>query len=149
LTARTTSPPPPGLRVKTTTATATATATARPRLARYAYAALAVLLIASTIFETGKHGLWAPALIGALAPDLALLIGGGRDLAPGRIHPRAVGVYNAVHRFAPPVALMVAASLAVVPLAFFVLGLAWATHIAVDRALGFGLRDRQGFQRAG
>jgi hypothetical protein len=33
------------------------------------------------------------------------------------------------------------------PLALFIVGLAWAAHIALDRALGFGLRDSDGYQR--
>lgn len=41
------------------------------------------------------------------APDLALLLGAGSGLARGQLHPRAVGIYNALHRrggrcYSPP-----------------------------------------------
>ena len=62
-------------------------------------------------------------------------------LTKGQLHPRAVPLYNALHRFIGPVIL------AFVP-GFLVGALAWGLHIAVDRAVGYGLRDRDGFQRA-
>jgi hypothetical protein len=34
-----------------------------------------------------------------------------------------------------------------IPLGFLIGALAWALHIALDRALGYGLRTRDGFQR--
>jgi hypothetical protein len=115
---------------------------------RVAYAALTVALLAFTAFEASKHGLWLPAVFGLIAPDLALLAGGGGDLAKGQLHPRAVPFYNAVHRFWGPVALIAAASFDVVALGWFVVGLAWAAHVALDRAVGYGLRTREGLQRA-
>jgi hypothetical protein len=39
------------------------------------------------------------------------------------------------------------AATGILGLGWLVLGLAWATHVAVDRVAGYGLRDRQGFQR--
>jgi hypothetical protein len=120
---------------------------AAPSLRRAAYAALAALLLAATTFEAVKHGLWAPALAALIAPDLALAFGGGRGLVKGQLHPRAVWLYNALHRFWGPLALLVAASFELLGAAWFVAGLAWATHVAVDRAVGYGLRDRAGFQR--
>lgn len=119
----------------------------RPMLRRAAYAALAAGLVACTVLEAISHGAGWPAVAGALAPDLTLLAGGGKGLARGQLHPRAVPAYNAVHRFWGPVALMVVAALAL-PAGWFVAGLAWASHVAVDRAVGYGLRDAQGFQRA-
>jgi Domain of unknown function (DUF4260) len=116
---------------------------------RTAHSALAALLLAATVFEAMKHstGYWQIAVF-ALSPDLALLLGGGDDLAKGQLHPRAVGLYNAVHRFWGPAALATAASLGVVPLGYLVGALTWSFHIALDRGLGFGLRTREGFQRS-
>jgi hypothetical protein len=59
-----------------------------------------------------------------------------------------VGAYNAVHRIWGPLALIVVAAAGVLGVGWFVAGLAWASHVAVDRAVGYGLRDAQGFQRA-
>ena len=67
----------------------------------------------------------------------------------GRLNPRAVPLYNLLHMYWLPVALMAVAATGVIALGWFVLGLAWATHVAVDRALGYGLRDRDGYQRRG
>jgi hypothetical protein len=120
-----------------------ATSTFTPRAAGRAL--LALLLLAFLVFEAVKHGLWLPAVVGMLAPDVALA--GGMDR--GRLNPRAVPFYNALHAYWAPVVLMAVAATGVIALGWFVLGLAWTTHIAVDRALGYGLRDRDGFQRGG
>ena len=52
-----------------------------------------------------------------------------------------------MHRFWGPLALIAAVALGVLGLGWFVAGMAWATHVAVDRAVGYGLRDAAGFQR--
>lgn len=110
--------------------------------------ALAVLLLAATVFEATKHGLWGPAALGLLGPDIALLYGAGRGVAGGgQLHPRAVPLYNLLHSYPLPVLVMAVAATGVVGLGWFALGLAWTTHIAVDRALGYGLRTRDGLQR--
>jgi hypothetical protein len=120
----------------------------RRRLARKAaQIVLAVALIAFTVFEAIEHGLWTPALAGLIGPDVALLAGAGRGLARGQLHPRAVGFYNALHRWWPPLLLALVALLMPVPLWAFVLAIAWLAHVALDRACGYGLRDRAGFQR--
>jgi hypothetical protein len=59
----------------------------------------------------------------------------------------AVSAYNLVHRFWGPLALGVAAAFAIVPIGFLVGALTWAFRVALDRALGYGLRTRDGFQR--
>lgn len=82
-----------------------------------------------------------------LGPDVALLFGAGRGLERGQLHPRAVPLYNALHRFWGPLALAVLAVAAGLPAAWLVGALAWAAHVAVDRAVGYGLRTRDGFQR--
>jgi hypothetical protein len=90
---------------------------------------------------------WLPAAAGMLAPDLALLFGAGSGLEKGQLHPRAVPLYNAVHRFWGPAALLVAAAAGVLGTGWLVAGIAWALHVALDRSLGYGLRTREGFQR--
>mgnify|MGYP006198445953 CR=1 FL=1 len=49
-------------------------------------------------------GLWQFFVFGAM-PDIALLLGIGSGLAKGQLHPRAVPLYNALHRFAGPAVL--------------------------------------------
>jgi hypothetical protein len=51
-----------------------------------------------------------------------------------------------VHRLAGPAALA-AASIWLGP-EWLAGALGWAAHIAADRAVGYGLRDARGFQRA-
>jgi hypothetical protein len=120
----------------------------RGRVGRLAYAGLAALLLAAIVFEAGKHGTgyWQIGVFG-LGPDLALFVGASGGLEPGRLHPRAVRLYNAVHRFWGPIALATAASFGLAPLDFFIGALAWSLHVSLDRALGYGLRTRDGFQR--
>jgi hypothetical protein len=115
----------------------TTLATHRLPVARLAYGALAALLLAALVLK----GTWTPALIGLIGPDIALAFGGGSGLERGQLHPRAVGFYNLLHRFWLPALLL--------PLggAWLVIGLAWAAHVAVDRAMGYGLRDAAGHQR--
>ncbi len=91
---------------------------------------------------------WWPVVAFGLGPDLPLLLGAGKGLERGQLHPRAVPFYNLTHRFWGPLALGVAALAAGPAPAWLVGALAWATHVAVDRALGYGLRTREGFQRS-
>lgn len=55
--------------------------------------------------------------------------------------PAAGRVYNAAHRYWGPVAVMVVALPDAMPLGLFLIGLGWATHVALDRAIGVGRRD--------
>src|SRR5688572_10833532 len=103
----------------------------RPALALLALALLA-LLVAAMARDLGP---WWHVAAFAAAPDLALLLGISSGLAPGQLHPRAVPAYNALHRFWGPALLT-----PLLPVA----GLAWALHVAFDRAVGFGLRTRDG-----
>lgn len=108
---------------------------------RAAYAALAATLLTASILLMARDGaMWQFFAFGA-APDLALFVGIGAGLAKGQLHPRAVPLYNALHRFPGPIIL------AFVP-GFLLAGLAWALHIAIDRTVGYGLRSPDGFQRA-
>jgi hypothetical protein len=120
-----------------------------PSLRRLAYAGLAAVLLAGLAYELWAHGTgyWQLAAFGA-GPDLALLLGAGAGLERGQLHPRAVPVYNLLHRFAGPVALLALVVLAGLGPAWVVAALAWALHLAIDRTVGYGLRTKEGFQRA-
>ena len=116
--------------------------------ARLAYGLLALVLgtaLAVALIARGVGGWYA--LCFALAPDVALLVGAAPGLDRGRLHPRAVRLYNALHVFAGPLLLGIAAFLWLGS-PWLVGALAWAAHVAVDRALGIGLRTREGFRRA-
>jgi hypothetical protein len=118
-------------------------------LKRLAYAAIAVALLTAAVVEivTQDTGLWQFFAFGA-APDLALFVGIAPNLAKGQLHPRAVPLYNALHRIAGPIVLAVAATVGPLAPAYLVAALAWGLHIAVDRAAGYELRTPDGFQRS-
>lgn len=118
----------------------------RHRRAAYGVAAAGLATAAVAAWLMSGTGGWQLAAF-AMGPDVALLAGFGRDLEPGRLHPRAVPLYNALHRFAGPVALTALAAAGVVPAGFLAGGLVWGAHIAMDRSLGYGLRTRDGRQR--
>jgi hypothetical protein len=116
---------------------------------RLAYAALAAGLVGLIVLVYARETVgWWPVVAFGLAPDLPLLLGAGKGLERGRLHPRAVPLYNAAHRFWGPLTLAAIALVASLPAAWLVGALAWATHVAVDRAVGYGLRTRDGFQRS-
>ena len=121
----------------------------RSTAARVAYATLGALLLVALVLETAGHGTgyWQIAVFG-LGPDMALFFGAGTGLAKGQLHPRAVGLYNLLHRFWGPLLLGALASFGLIPFGYFVGALAWGAHISLDRAVGYGLRTRDGFQRA-
>ena len=111
-------------------------------LTRALHAALVALLIVVAVREgVGDEALFWAALV---TPDLAL-IGAFAD-GPGRLHASAVPRYNAGHAWWGPLAVAVLALTLVPVLAPVALG--WALHVAIDRALGYGLRTRDGFQRS-
>jgi hypothetical protein len=113
---------------------------------RLIYTLVGLGFAGTAIVEVAWHGvgLW-QLLVFAAGPDIALFFGMGSNLDRGQLHPRAVPLYNALHRFGGPLLLGVGALWAGAP--WLVAALAWAAHIAFDRALGYGLRDREGFQR--
>jgi hypothetical protein len=113
---------------------------------RIAYGALTVLFLAAAGYElaTDGAGWWQFFVFGA-GPDLALFLGVGRNLEKGQLHPRAVPVYNALHRYWGPAALALLSI--VLPAGYLVGALAWATHISLDRCVGYRLRTPDGFQR--
>lgn len=111
------------------------------------YGLLALLLgagVAILLITREVSGWYALAF--ALAPDAALVLGVAPDLAKGQIHPRAVPLYNTLHHFGGPILLAVA-SLLWLGQPWLVAALSWASHIALDRSLGIGLRTRAGFMR--
>jgi hypothetical protein len=63
------------------------------------------------------------------------------------LHPRAVILYNLLHRYWLPLALAVLGTFGLVTLGYFIGALVWAFHISLDRSVGYGLRTPDGFQR--
>jgi hypothetical protein len=113
---------------------------------RTVYLLLGAALTAFALVEMIRFGgstWWA--LLFIILPDVALLYGAAPGLEKGRLHPRAVSFYNAVHSVWIPLALMIV-GLWLPPLVF-TSGVVWAAHIAWDRGLGFGLRTPEGYQR--
>jgi hypothetical protein len=124
-----------------------ATLSPRPAVRRTGFALAAFALTGLAVFVAAGHGTgWWQFLAFGAGPDLALLAGIAPGLAPGQLHPRAVPLYNLLHRFYGPIALALAATM--LGVGYLVGALAWGAHIALDRALGYGLRTPDGFQRS-
>jgi hypothetical protein len=86
------------------------------RPSRFVYAALAAALLAiAVLLIVVWDASWWQAVAFALAPDAAVLYGIAPGLARGQLHPRAVPLYNALHRFWGPLVLAVAALAAGLP----------------------------------
>lgn len=84
----------------------------------------------------------------AIAPDLTMLAGIGQPVQKGQMAPRAIPLYNAAHSLIGPVALF-AGALALGPnWSLIGAALAWASHIMVDRTVGYGMRGPDGFQQS-
>lgn len=113
----------------------------------YGAAGLAAAAIGIGVVSA-QHAVWWPLVVFAIAPDITLLIGGGRGLQKGQLNSAVVPFYNAVHRYWGPAVLLVLMLLLHNP-AWAAAALAWIAHISVDRSLGFGLRTADGFQRTG
>jgi hypothetical protein len=117
----------------------------RPKRIAYAVLGLLATVLGIAVVVT-QHASWWPLVVLAIAPDLSLLVGMSGNLERGRLHPRAVPLYNAVHRFWVP-AILVVVTLLLRSNDWLAGGLAWIAHIGFDRSLGFGLRTKEGFQR--
>jgi hypothetical protein len=121
----------------------------RRQVSRAFYATLCASLVLATVLELSRRGTgyWQiPAF--AVAPDIALFYGVGPGLAKGQLYPRAVGLYNGLHRFWGPLALGMLAVASLIPGGYLVGALTWAFHIALDRAIGYGLRGSDGYERS-
>jgi len=123
---------------------------ARQVTKRVAWAALAAFLLAFIVLEVINHGgsALAAALLFLIAPDLPMFIDASAA-GDGKLSPKAVPYYNLMHRPWIPLAVLVVYSVGGlgdwVPL--FTAGLGWLAHIALDRAFGYGLRERDGSRR--
>jgi hypothetical protein len=117
-------------------------------LKKLGYAVLGFVATALAITEVvTQHATWWPLVVFAIAPDVAFLFGMSSGLARGQLHPRAVPIYNALHRYWAPAVLVLITFLLRSP-EWMAAGLAWTAHISFDRSLGFGLRTPVGFQRS-
>ena len=106
----------------------------------YAIGGLAALAGAVALIGPWAFALW-------LLPDIALIAGLRRGFADdGRLAPRAVPLYNALHSLPAPVAVSIVGAVAADPLVAG-LGVLWISHVTLDRAMGFGLRTPDGEQR--
>jgi hypothetical protein len=114
-----------------------------------AYAGVAVALLGSAVaLIVVWDAAWSQTVAFALGPDLAVLYGIAPGLARGQPHPRAVPLYNALHRYWGPLVLAIAALAAGLPLGYVAGAIAWGLHVAFDRAIGLRPRSPDGFQRA-
>lgn len=102
----------------------------------------AAALVGAVLLAAGAWQTW----VALVLPDIALVAGVGRGLERGQLHPRAVPLYNALHHLVGPALLALASIWLGAP--WLAAALAWLGHIAIDRAVGYGLRDEDGFQRA-
>jgi hypothetical protein len=121
----------------------------RPTLRRTAYALAAVALLGAAIaLAVRTDGGWWHLVVFAIAPDLAVVAGAGSGFERGQLRPRAVPLYNALHRFVGPALLAATVFAGLLGTEFLVGALAWAFHVALDRAAGYDLRTSDGFIRA-
>lgn len=120
---------------------------------RTAWGANALFWTAFAVLEGVNHG-WLAALLAVaffIAPDLTFLAGirDAHTVERGQLPARAVPYYNAAHRALVPLAFMVLYTVTPpiqwAPLFAGLCG--WMAHISFDRALGYGLRTKDGFQR--
>jgi hypothetical protein len=113
-----------------------------------------VFLLAWTVLEMVNHaGATIPlGIVGAVVPDLTLLVGPSGPHEPGQLARGKVAAYNLVHRPVIPVLALI-----IIPflpgdgpsanVGLFTFALGWLLHIAADRAFGYGLRTADGWQR--
>jgi len=99
-----------------------------------------VLFIGMTLLYYVWDGSWWVYALLFFVPDLSFAgyLGGPRTGAL---------VYNAAHSYLAPVAMMTGGFATASPLVLSI-AMIWLAHIGFDRALGYGLRDARGFQRA-
>jgi uncharacterized membrane protein YfcA len=115
--------------------------------ARLVWAVVAVVAIPVTFLLARERGDGWIAILFAIMPDIGLVYGFSSSLAKGQLHPRAVPLYNALHSAGGPLITLLAGLSGPAPGWILVAGLAWLSHVAFDRAIGYGLRDRNGYIR--
>src|SRR4051794_23640843 len=113
---------------------------------RFGWAALAAAA-GWGMWHAAGGGVLAAGVSAAVLPDVALVYGIAPGLARGQLAPRAVPLYNALHAPWGPLAFL-ATGVALGSGLVVAVGLGWALHLAVDRAVGYGPRTADGF-RAG
>jgi hypothetical protein len=97
-----------------------------------------------------EHGLGlVPVLLFGIAPHVTVLAGIGQPRQRGQLAPRAVPLFNAMHHPIAPLAFLALAAVGVLPAFWLVGALAWLGHIAIDLAMGDGLRTAEGWRRPG
>ncbi len=106
---------------------------------RWLLRAEGMALLAGAVWAYGLTG-WSWWLFATLflAPDL-FMAGYLRDARWG------AALYNAAHTTLGPLTLLAVGWVASLPL-LWALGLIWAAHIGIDRALGYGLKYPRGFK---
>lgn len=111
-------------------------------LIRGEYAALCLLVAALGWMHQEEAG-WLFWLF-LILPDVPMLLAllPGERLTMRRMPRRVVPFYNATHNLLLPLALGAGLWLASGAVPWYVAG--WFLHVGVDRALGFGLRARDG-----
>ncbi|MFI6943051.1 DUF4260 family protein [Streptomyces sp. NPDC050418] len=139
--------------ISTPTPTSTPSRPLSTKLRRAAWLAGALFWTAFAIVEGVNHGWLAAGVAFAflLAPDFALFIDvqGSAKMPRGGLSPRAVPYYNWAHRALVPFGLMLVFPFLPVDAPALFAGLCgWLAHISYDRAFGYGLRTKEGFQRA-
>jgi uncharacterized protein DUF4260 len=95
------------------------------------------LFVGMTLLYAVWDGSWWVYAILFFAPDLSFAgyLAGARAGAM---------VYNAVHSYLAPMALMVTGFAMAAPLVLSI-AMIWLAHIGIDRALGYGLKYQAGF----
>ncbi|MBZ9860929.1 DUF4260 domain-containing protein [Mesorhizobium sp. CA12] len=98
---------------------------------------ITVAALAIVCYAISGFSWWLFALL-ILAPDLSIM---------GYLAGPSVGAvtYNALHILIAPLVLLLAGALLAGPITTAV-ALIWIAHIAIDRALGYGLKLPTGFQ---
>lgn len=115
---------------------------------RPTYLGAGVVLLGAAIAVALSAGTGAGSvLVWAIAPDLALLLAFGGQVAPGQLPRRAVPLYNLLHVPVLPLVLIAGWVVGVASVYWLVAGLTWLAHIGFDRGVGYGLRNWEGWQR--
>ena len=98
--------------------------------------------------QSAQHGLGLGVLLlFGIVPHLPALLALGQPHARGQMALRAVPLFNAMHHPAAPLLLVGLSAASVLSPFWLVGGLAWFSHIVVDRAFGDGLRTSEGWRR--